>query len=362
MFAAHPNARPCRLSARAATLLALGLALLLPAGVRAQDFFGGTKGVEVRSSPKFLAAFRQAVARPAESTVRVQCNGKDTALGVVVKEDGFILTAADDLEGKITVKLRDGKVYATRLIGIHEGHGLALLKIDGKGLVPVTWTPSKGAAVGDWVASPGPGAAPVAVGVVSVATRNMPRVKIVAKEPPSNGGYLGIGLADGEGPGAVVGDVEPRTPAARAGLKANDVILEVGGKKIPDAETLVRIIKKHRPGETVTILLRRGEEEKEIRATLAKRPLVSRSDFQNRMGSKLSKRRGGFPIVLQHDSVLLPEDCGGPLVDLDGKVVGVNVSRAGRVESYAIPSEVVRAVLPDLMSGRLAPRTVPAKK
>jgi len=83
---------------------------------------------------------------------------------------------------------------------------------------------------------------------------------------------------------------------------------------------------------------------------------MSRADFQNNMGSKLSDKRTGFPNILQHDSVLKPSDCGGPLVELDGKAVGINIARAGRVESYAIPSDTVLALLPDLKSGKLAPK------
>ena len=69
----------------------------------------------------------------------------------------------------------------------------------------------------------------------------------------------------------------------------------------------------------------------------------------------VTRRRGGFPAILQHDGVIKPTDCGGPLVDLDGKVVGINIARAGRVESYALPSEDVQALITDLKSGKLAP-------
>ena len=51
---------------------------------------------------------------------------------------------------------------------------------------------------------------------------------------------------------------------------------------------------------------------------------------------------------MQHDAVLSPQDCGGPLVDLDGKVVGINIARAGRVETYALPSKLARSVLASL--------------
>ena len=61
-------------------------------------------------------------------------------------------------------------------------------------------------------------------------------------------------------------------------------------------------------------------------------------------------RSGGFDRALQHDTVLRPEDCGGPVVDLSGRVVAINIARAGRVESYALPTAAVRPILSKLMS------------
>ena len=61
----------------------------------------------------------------------------------------------------------------------------------------------------------------------------------------------------------------------------------------------------------------------------------------------LSGRRSGFP-ALQHDTVLHPDQCGGPLVNLDGKVVGINIARASRVASYAIPADVVVPLIQEL--------------
>ena len=99
-------------------------------------------------------------------------------------------------------------------------------------------------------------------------------------------------------------------------------------------------------------------DEKELEATLDKRPidLFNRGDRMNALGSELSRKRTGFPVILQHDTIIKPKDCGGPLVDLDGKTVGINIARAGRTESYAIPTEAVVALLGDLESGKLAPK------
>ena len=60
------------------------------------------------------------------------------------------------------------------------------------------------------------------------------------------------------------------------------------------------------------------------------------------MGGDLSLRRDDFAAAIQHDTVLMPHECGGPVVTLDGKIVGINIARAGRTESYYLPADVVR--------------------
>jgi serine protease Do len=53
--------------------------------------------------------------------------------------------------------------------------------------------------------------------------------------------------------------------------------------------------------------------------------------------------------VIQHDAVnLQPKDCGSPLIDLDGNVVAINIARAGRTETYAVPAAVVANVVEEL--------------
>ncbi len=80
----------------------------------------------------------------------------------------------------------------------------------------------------------------------------------------------------------------------------------------------------------------------------------------NSLGVGVSTRSDNFPAVVQHDTVLKPVDCGGPVVDLSGKVVGVNIAHAGRTETYCLPADVLIDVMYDLMSGRLSPAVVEA--
>ena len=80
------------------------------------------------------------------------------------------------------------------------------------------------------------------------------------------------------------------------------------------------------------------------------------------MGSKLSRRRKDFPLALQHDSMLQSNTCGGPLLDVSGEAVGINIARAGRVASYALPIETVLPIIELLKTGELAPAIVNKEK
>ena len=337
--------------------------LLIPIALLAASLFLGAtpavygqraqrdNGVPLKASPQFLAAFREVVAKPARSTVRIRCDDELAAFGAVVGADGWILTKASELKGEIVCELHDGREYPARLVGVSEANDLAMLELDVKGLTPVEWRDSKDASVGSWVAAPGMNRDPVAVGVVSVATRKITGRELARRG--GGGGYLGIRVDATKG-GVKIVEVIHGGAADRAGFEDDDVIVAIGKKTIADPESLFKALEKIKPGEHVTVRVQRGSEEVELKPRLGNRP-TERGDFQNRLGSKLSDRRTGFPLVLQHDTVLRPVDCGGPLVDLDGKVIGINIARSGRTETLAIPAEAIKPLLDDLKSGKLAP-------
>ena len=325
--------------------------LLLPG----QVFGQGKDAPYLRSNPKFMAAFRDVVARASQSTVRVMCNGKDTALGLVIDEKGWILTKSCDLKDKITCKLRDGRVLDARLVGIHKDNDLALLKIEASGLIPIEFSDSKGALAGAWVACAGLGAEPVAVGVVSVPTRTIPD-KSGFDLPSADAGYLGVAPGPGNG-GVRILQVLPKTGADKAGLKADDIVILLAGKAVSDPKDFAKEVQKFKMGQEITLKVKRADKELDIKITLGKRP-IPRVEMQNRMGSELSSRRTGYPMVLQFDGLIKPADCGGPLVDLDGKVIGISICRAGRAENWAVPAEAIKPLLADLKAGKYPPPEV----
>jgi serine protease Do len=175
-----------------------------------------------------------------------------------------------------------------------------------------------------------------------------------------NEAYLGV-LVDAEPHGLVVAAVMQKSAAFKAGVRPKDLIVNVNNQRVVDADEFQQILAGMRPGDTVGLTLRRGTKLHEIEVVLQSREQTGdyRSEYQNRLGSDLSNRRSGYSVILQHDSVLKPADCGGALVDLRGRVIGINISRAGRVETWAIPAEIVQPLIAELKSGRLAPQGRP---
>jgi serine protease Do len=307
-----------------------------------------------RDNPKVVQLFRPVVAPVTTSTVRVVCDGKNAALGTVVGADGWIITKASELKGKVVCKFKDGKELPATVVGVHEPFDLAMLKVEATSLTVVEWRHSKEAKVGHWVASAGTGEDPVAIGVIGVATRPYKAGDQAPKTLRINGGWMGVSMED-VAEGVKLTLVSPGSPAEKAGLKTKDIVTHVNNKKVAGTEAMIAIVQKYNPEDEVSFHVKRGTDTMNIRVKLGKRPQGMGYNPQEMMGSTLSDRRGGFPSILQHDSVVKPADCGGPLVDLDGKVVGINIARAGRTETFAVPSESVLELLPELMSGKLAP-------
>ena len=94
------------------------------------------------------------------------------------------------------------------------------------------------------------------------------------KEPLGKGpGYLGITFQKDDG-GVVVTEVKEDSPAARGGVRANDLIVKIDELPLADAETgdLVRLIGGMRPGTVVALEVRRGAETVKLRVKLGPRP------------------------------------------------------------------------------------------
>jgi S1-C subfamily serine protease len=72
--------------------------------------------------------------------------------------------------------------------------------------------------------------------------------------------------------GAMIGRVADGSPAAKAGIHANDVVIAVDGKPLLSMGELVVSLRSHRPGDVVTLTVLRGRDRKTMRVTLVERP------------------------------------------------------------------------------------------
>ncbi len=90
--------------------------------------------------------------------------------------------------------------------------------------------------------------------------------------------WLGVSLTDGAGTadgttreGAVVASVTAGTPAAKAGLRADDVVVSVNGENVSGAESLTAQIRERAPGDDVKLGVIRGGQSSEVSVTLGTR-------------------------------------------------------------------------------------------
>ncbi len=369
------------------------------------------------------------------------------ALGLVVSEDGFVLTKASELTPNFVAEIpvRDGQTLSLdgRIVGVARDHDLAAIKLTlppGLSLTPASFDASavRDLEAGSWLISSAtePDDGPLAVGNVSITgVRKVepsalqlgismgtfggqsgipiarverggdaaraglrPGDLIVARDGQAVGtrqaflqslrydrpgavialdvlrdnerlripvrlSRFGLGLSiSGEVAGVPVVAVLPGGSAEEAGVRVNDLITSVGGTAVRDGQSLRAELAEYKSGDRLTLDIVRNGRERALDVRLGDSGRSPRARLQNRLGGTTLSRRGAdFPAVIQHDSILGADEMGGPVVDLRGRVVGMNIARAGRVETYALPAQVIVEVLPDLLAGRFPPALGPTR-
>ncbi len=317
----------------------------------------GASGRYSKNAKDVMSLFAPVVASASESTVVVMDGKRQLAMGTIVDSDGLILTKASELEGDLKCTLSNGETYPAVVFGVDPATDLALLKIKVKDLAVAQWSEQPAPQTGRWLATPNTSSDPIAIGIVGVNERMI---------PPSKA-FLGIQMLEtDDNTGVRINRVIAGTPADRYGLLVNDIIFKVDETEIPDRTTLLDALAQYSAGDIAVLSVHRGAKDLQFSLTLADAqndsPEFDRANQQNRMGSTPSKRRKDFPMAFQHDSMLEANSCGGPVVDLDGRVVGINIAREGRVASLALPRSVVLPVIDQLRTGEYAPANVNAAK
>ena len=87
--------------------------------------------------------------------------------------------------------------------------------------------------------------------------------------------YLGVRVGDADGGGAELAEVVNGGPAAKAGLESGDVVTEVDGNAVSSGDDLRLAVENHKPGDEMTLTVKRDGDTKTITVTLGTRPASS---------------------------------------------------------------------------------------
>jgi photosystem II stability/assembly factor-like uncharacterized protein len=93
---------------------------------------------------------------------------------------------------------------------------------------------------------------------------------------PPNPVYLGVAGEDAEG-GAKLTQITPDSPAAKAGVKVEDIIKAADKKPIGKYEELAEQIRTHKVGDKITLTIVRDKETRDLTVTLGRRPEAGRA-------------------------------------------------------------------------------------
>lgn len=337
-----------------------------------------------------------------------QREAKAGGSGVIISEDGYIVTNNHVIEGatKLRVTLPDGRAFDAKAIGTDPATDVALIKIDASGLPTLPFGSSDDLRLGEWVLAigyPMELQSTITAGIVSAKARQLGALNNrygiesfiqtdAAVNPGNSGGalvntrgelvgintiiktstgsYVGYSFAVPETivrkvvvdlkesgvvqravlgisfraidqqfidelgddsdikdiGGIYVASVAEGGSASEAGLRKGDVILSVDGVAVNDSATFLEQIGKRRPGDEITLRLRRGEKEITTKATL-----------QNKAGetSLLSPESVDVEAVLGGQFETISEKSAKAL-DIRGGVQVVKIKQGGLLERARI--------------------------
>jgi serine protease Do len=237
---------------------------------------------------------------------------------------------------KILVSFTDGTELPAHIIGSDELTDIAVIKVESDHELPaVQWGDSRSVQVGDWVLAAGNPfglGGSVTAGIVSARGRDIgagPFDDFFQLDAPINpgnsggpsfnmsgqvialntaivsptGGSVGIGFAipseiaesivdellskghvdrgwlgvvvdtsTRRHAGAAIAEVNKGGPAARAGLRAGDLVTSINGERVESTRELVRAVSAVNPGAIARLRVRRGNQTVEVAVVVGRRP------------------------------------------------------------------------------------------
>lgn len=327
-----------------ASLLLIGNAFAqksLPRDMDRQD-----RQALTQQAQSFVSVASPVIDKVSDSVVSIQYRDRLLAYGTVTEKG--ILTKWSEIQrhahvAQVVHRKKDGQGSVSnrlKLIGIFKDYDLALLENPYK--TPAIQWEQTAAHLGEFIVMAGMDDRVAGIGVVSVEKRSLRQ---------QDRGFLGITMdfSKAATDGVRVTTVQPGSSADKFKLKPNDYLTAVNDEKLQSAFQTRNLIQRFKPGQNVKFTIRRGSEVKHINVILGSRPKrpsypAHRLNQMENMGAKASRVRTGFPSVIQSDMQINANSMGAPVVNLDGKLVGISISRS-RQQTYIIPADDLQKLL-----------------
>ena len=302
----------------------------------------------------FFSASKPMVAEAAKSTVSIYHQGARICYGTVVMSGSsrrpVILTKWSEIKkasNRLVVMTSEGKAFAATIAGVYPDHDLALLDYDVNDaeLTPLDLSQAAPLPLGSFILMANPDGRVESLGVVSVESRSLRDM---------DKAYLGVMMDPvKEQEGIALREIMPGSAAAKAGLRAGDIILAVDKEDMTGLMEMKTLLQRLQPGSEIIVSFKRGNVRKKTKVelgSLSENPTIprfpqKRMDIMERMGAIRSDIRTNFPSVVQSDMPIYPTDTGAPITDLDGKIAGIAIARGSRIKTYIIPTSTIKKLL-----------------
>lgn len=257
---------------------------------------------------------------------------------VLSLDDDIFVLCKKSLVGETPNVVVDDETLKSQIILQDEQNDVLLLKLDNvvKGITPAKLPATQpNIVLGEFLISP--------------HRRNSGQISVRGAPPFSakSVGFFGV-MADSKDGAVVLDEVVGGAAAEKAGFEAGDEILEIAGNKIKSPRDLGKTLRKYSAGDQVEIKAKRDDKEFVEQVTLGVREddgMEMEMHAADMFAGGKSKIRVGFEKVIAHDARVKARDCGGPVFDTDGNLVGVNIARFSRTQCYILPTNQIKNLI-----------------
>jgi serine protease Do len=291
--------------------------------------------------------FREKAMKFKSSVISILNEDVPVGLGTVIDE-GIAVVMASALPPKPRCRLPDGSVCEVIVIGEDRANDIAVIKVPAQSTQAIELDDIDTLPTGTMIASISPEGLPRTLGIVSVAPRTLadahpPQYKLPL-QLKADQGFLVLDQESKSGPGIQI--MMPHGIAKVAGVKAGDRLTSVDGQPINSQDDFVKEMNGKRSGDVISAEVDRDGHLLSLRIPLL--PEVEAGALN------ATWRSDDYPIAFEYSPPVRAIECGGPLLDLLGRVVGITVGRPNSHAGWAIPISVIRQIVADAKKGKLA--------